>query len=168
MKHRTSLNTLDVLNEDTIVLELPDGHSHGNRDCQWETFWDGNNEKHDGGDDDFAHFEEGCAGEHLLLFREQNKPNQEYSVGDNAKNSGKNGKLPDLPGSPFKFGLERSGLFIDYEIRWFSISRHERVDSDTENHCFTLTGEDLGISEKERVWVLLVVVWLLMLVRVQK
>ena len=168
MKHGTSLNTLDILDENTIVLELPDGHSHGNRDCQWETFWDGNNKKHDGGDDDFAHFEERFAGEHLLLLREQNEPDQEYPVSDNTKNSGKNGKFPDLPCSPFKLGFERSVLFIDYEIRWFSISCHERVNSDTENDCFTLTGEDLGISEKERVWMLLVVVWLLMFFCIQK
>lgn len=168
MEHRTSLDTLDVLNKNTIVLELPDGHSHGNRDCQWETFWDGNNKKHDGGDDDFAECEEGLAGEHRLLLVEYNTPEQEYSVGDNAKNSGKNGELPDLPCSPFEFGFQCGRLFADDEVSWFSVPRHERVDSDAENHGFTLTGEDLGISEKERVWMLLVVVWLLVFFGIQK
>lgn len=81
-------------------------------------------------------------------------------MGCNTQDAGHQGVVTDAFGSLLELVLEEGMLLFDDEVVFPSISSQERVVTDAANQGLALTGHDLGVSEEEWIWMLLVIVWL--------
>ena len=65
---RTCLNTLQVLDQDLIILEVINGKGHGYRNSEWKTFRNGDDKNNHGSDETFSYGKKSLIGEEVLLF----------------------------------------------------------------------------------------------------
>lgn len=146
MEHGACLNTLEVLDENLILLQAVDGESHCNRNSQWKSLWDSDDHDHNCNNCNLSNSQESVIREKDRICGDDNSK-QEQKLSDNTDEGHKHGILGDLFCSFLKLILQESELLLNDEVFWLSISSEESLLTDAADDGLTLACHDLGVRE---------------------
>jgi hypothetical protein len=122
VEHCTGLDSLQVLDENFVILELVNGKGHGNRDSQWKTFWNGDDQDNDCNDNNFTKFQKSVICEEIVITAEHDEANQENRVCNDTNNACSDCIVTNGLSSLLQFLFKEGVLLIDNEVTLLSVS----------------------------------------------